>query len=198
MRPTVRSTPISTGQPIWRAASAFFGVNRCQLYARPPQMLDSSSRKFIEPLPAESMRERYPEDYERLSKEPGFLIFALRPPHAMTATRYETLAPPHRSRPTPESADERASPQTLLVAVDGACNGYAEAAINDGRTCGCSSLNGIIRLWNLPQTILTSGAGVASVAFSPDGRTLASGSLDGSIRLWDVTGPAHPRPLGQP
>jgi ubiquinone/menaquinone biosynthesis C-methylase UbiE len=37
----------------------------------------------IEPVPAETMRERYPEDYERLSKEPGFLILRLlKPPIA--------------------------------------------------------------------------------------------------------------------
>jgi SAM-dependent methyltransferase len=36
--------------------------------------------KLIEPLPAETMRERYPEDYERLTKEPGFLILRLLKP----------------------------------------------------------------------------------------------------------------------
>jgi ubiquinone/menaquinone biosynthesis C-methylase UbiE len=33
--------------------------------------------KLIEPLPAETMRERHPRDYEKLSKEPGFLILRL-------------------------------------------------------------------------------------------------------------------------
>jgi hypothetical protein len=33
--------------------------------------------KLIEPVPAETMRERYPGDYEKLSKEPGFLILRL-------------------------------------------------------------------------------------------------------------------------
>jgi len=32
---------------------------------------------LIEPVPAETMRERHPEEYERLSKEPGFLILRL-------------------------------------------------------------------------------------------------------------------------
>lgn len=41
-------------------------------------------QKLIEPFPAETMRERYPEDYERLSTEPGFLILRLLKP----ATRY--------------------------------------------------------------------------------------------------------------
>ena len=30
--------------------------------------------RVIEPVPAETMRERYPEDYEKLNREPGFLI----------------------------------------------------------------------------------------------------------------------------
>jgi hypothetical protein len=33
--------------------------------------------KVIEPFPAESMRERYPADYEKLSRKPGFLILRL-------------------------------------------------------------------------------------------------------------------------
>jgi SAM-dependent methyltransferase len=36
--------------------------------------------KLIEPVPAETMRERYPEDHEKLSKEPGFLILRLLKP----------------------------------------------------------------------------------------------------------------------
>jgi SAM-dependent methyltransferase len=36
--------------------------------------------KVIEPVPAETMRERYPEDYEKLSNEPGFLILRLLKP----------------------------------------------------------------------------------------------------------------------
>src|SRR6266699_1698045 len=36
--------------------------------------------KLIEPLPAESMREDYPEEYEKLSREPGFLILRLLKP----------------------------------------------------------------------------------------------------------------------
>jgi len=36
--------------------------------------------KLIEPVPAETMRERYHEDHEQLSKEPGFLILRLLKP----------------------------------------------------------------------------------------------------------------------
>jgi SAM-dependent methyltransferase len=36
--------------------------------------------KLIEPTPAETMRDSYPEDYEKLSREPGFLILRLLKP----------------------------------------------------------------------------------------------------------------------
>ncbi|HEX6930822.1 MAG TPA: class I SAM-dependent methyltransferase [Streptosporangiaceae bacterium] len=36
--------------------------------------------QLIEPLPAESMRERWPADYEKLTTEPGFLILRLLKP----------------------------------------------------------------------------------------------------------------------
>jgi SAM-dependent methyltransferase len=36
--------------------------------------------KLIEPLPAETMRARYPDDYEKLTREPGFLILRLLKP----------------------------------------------------------------------------------------------------------------------
>ena len=68
----------------------------------------------------------------------------------------------------------------------------------DGHTLASGSLDGITRLWNLPQTILTGGGNVVSLVFSPGGDTLAGGSLDGTVRLWTVTDPARPRALGQP
>ena len=37
--------------------------------------------KVIEPLPADTMRGRYPEDYQKLTTEPGFLILRLVKPH---------------------------------------------------------------------------------------------------------------------
>ena len=33
--------------------------------------------RLVEPLPADSMRERWPEAYEKLSREPGFLALRL-------------------------------------------------------------------------------------------------------------------------
>ena len=36
--------------------------------------------KVIEPVPAQTMRDRYPEDYQKLSREPGFLILRLLKP----------------------------------------------------------------------------------------------------------------------
>ena len=36
--------------------------------------------RLIEPIPAATMREHYPEDYEKLSTEPGFLILRLLKP----------------------------------------------------------------------------------------------------------------------
>jgi len=36
--------------------------------------------QLIEPLPAPTMRDRYPADYDKLSTEPGFLILRLRKP----------------------------------------------------------------------------------------------------------------------
>lgn len=44
--------------------------------------------KVIEPLPADTMRERYPEDYQKLTTEPGFLILRLvKPPRAGPGAR---------------------------------------------------------------------------------------------------------------
>ena len=37
--------------------------------------------KVIEPRPADTMRQRYPEDHEKLTREPGFLILRLLKPH---------------------------------------------------------------------------------------------------------------------
>ena len=38
--------------------------------------------RLVEPLPAESMRERSPQDWEKLHREPGFLLHRLLEPPA--------------------------------------------------------------------------------------------------------------------
>jgi len=41
--------------------------------------------KVIEPLPASTMRDLYPEDHDKLSTEPGFLFLRLLRPHPGTS-----------------------------------------------------------------------------------------------------------------
>ncbi len=50
--------------------------------------------KVIEPRPAASMRERYPEDYEKLTKEPGFLLLRLFKPGKPRPGLAELKSPP--------------------------------------------------------------------------------------------------------
>jgi WD40 repeat protein len=68
----------------------------------------------------------------------------------------------------------------------------------DGRTLGSGSMDGTVRLWDLPsgkevarfgkEVPKFGGRGwVLAVAFSPDGRTLVSGGLDKTVHLWDVS-----------
>ncbi len=42
--------------------------------------------RLVEPLPAESMRDRWPDDYEKLMAEPGFLVLRLVKPGAPDRT----------------------------------------------------------------------------------------------------------------
>ena len=69
---------------IWRIPS---GDQPVHFWREPLSALSAAAtdagfliEKLIEPVPAETMRERYPEDYEKLSREPGFLILRLLKP----------------------------------------------------------------------------------------------------------------------
>jgi RNA polymerase sigma factor (sigma-70 family) len=67
----------------------------------------------------------------------------------------------------------------------------------DGRTIASGSMDGTVRLWDLPsakeigrfgkEVDPFKGGWVLAVAFAPDGRTVVSGGLDQSPRIWDVS-----------
>jgi SAM-dependent methyltransferase len=65
----------------WRTP---YGGQRVRFWREPLSALCTAAtgagfliEKVIEPLPTESMRERYPDDYQKLTAEPGFLILRL-------------------------------------------------------------------------------------------------------------------------
>ncbi|WP_232425165.1 nSTAND1 domain-containing NTPase [Pseudofrankia inefficax] len=82
------------------------------------------------------------------------------------------------------------------VAPDGAGRTRAEATLLSLLTAP-HPVGGLLTGYTDPDTVITSGSSVASVAYSPDGLTLASGS-DAGLRLWNVTNPRAPAPLGKP
>jgi len=69
----------------WRTLS---GEQPVQFWREPLSALCAAAtdagfliEKLIEPKPADTMRERFPEDYQKLSNEPGFLILRLLKPN---------------------------------------------------------------------------------------------------------------------
>jgi WD40 repeat protein len=67
----------------------------------------------------------------------------------------------------------------------------------DGRTLASGSMDGTVRLWDLPSgkevgrfgkwVPMFKGGWVLAVAFSPDGRSLVSGGLNKTAEIWDVS-----------
>ncbi|MFI1852059.1 WD40 repeat domain-containing protein [Streptomyces sp. NPDC020480] len=71
----------------------------------------------------------------------------------------------------------------------------------DGRALAAAARDSRVRLWDVSERTRAvplgeplSGAGVATLAFSPDGQTLAGGG-SGAVRLWEVSDPRRPRAL---
>src|SRR5260370_8015578 len=84
------------------------------------------------------------------------------------------------------------------VGGSGQTNETVGAAFSpDGRTLAWGSMDGTVRLWDLPsgkeigrfgkEVDPFKGGWVLAVAFSPDGRSLVSGGLNKTVDIWDVS-----------
>lgn len=88
LRAGLACTPASEAKletDVWRTTG---GEQRVKFWREPLSAFCAAATRagflieqVIEPLPAPSMRDRFPGDYEKLTKEPGFLILRLiKPP----------------------------------------------------------------------------------------------------------------------
>jgi RNA polymerase sigma factor (sigma-70 family) len=89
----------------------------------------------------------------------------------------------------------------LRAELTGHSGMVCDAAVSpDGRTLASGSMDGTVRLWDLPsgkQIARLAGhrGGVLCVAFSPDGTRVVSGGTDATALVWDVSRWARrPRP----
>jgi WD40 repeat protein len=96
--------------------------------------------------------------------------------------------------------ENQARTVTLRHAVDGhllaRLEGHTDRVISldtswDGRFLATPSLDGTVRIWEIPggkliHTLAAQRSGNSIVQFSPDGQTLATAGTDGTVTLWSV------------
>jgi WD40 repeat protein/transcriptional regulator with XRE-family HTH domain len=156
-----------------------------------------------------SLRQRDQAIFNEISAE-AFQISSTNPSLAAQLT----LAA-YRMRQTQDLATQLLGTENIPLSAPLATNSNSPvesvAVSPDGRTLASGNTDGVIRLWNIRNSmyprpldqLMTHGSYTSSLAFSPDSGTLAavvspSSSGVGAIWLWDVSSPAHARMLGQP